>query len=90
MFYGDSWLQEVIEGGSGSISDPAAWQRFFATPIQDFDQALLLNPVALPLSHRCLPASLELQPAVPQHLPQNAQAVLHHIPAGRPLLMFAV
>ncbi|KAK9853898.1 hypothetical protein WJX84_008605, partial [Apatococcus fuscideae] len=74
-------LQEVIEGRAGSMDDPAAWQSIFATPIQDFDQAILLNPVALPHSHRGLPVSPDLQPAHPQSLPQNAQAVLQHIPA---------
>lgn len=78
-------VQEVIEGRRRNLDDSGAWQSIFATPTQDFDQAILLNPVALPHSHRSLPASPTLQPkALPQSLLQHAQAILQHIPAGMP------
>ena len=78
-------VQEVIEGRRGSMNDSGAWQTIFATPTQDFDQAILLDPVALPHSHRSLPVSPKLQPkALPGSLPHHVQAILQHIPAGVP------
>ena len=68
------------------MADTSVWQAIFATPIQDFDMAIPLNPVALPHAHRSVPGSSLLEAATLQTVPHQAQAVLQHIPAGLPLL----